>query len=414
MRLTVVGLVAVSGAIGTIACGDEPAKTFAGAPSGAQGALAQPIIFGDADCDGPHQRSSGALLFEGSMQFQLGDVSGRTVLCSAVLIAPDVALTAAHCVDLRAIGALAVQTTARAVSFTADLRDVYDNGGAFPADAVAIVDDDVAPGFDSDAFRAASGGLGAQYDWALLYLERAVDPDVATPVTVLSGVDAPLRVGDSVDVVGHGTADPAGAIPGEGTTGQRLCGASFVNLLGDDEVQVGSGGQTLRRCEVDSGGPTFVTRQGEPLLASVGSRAFAAQDEQACGQGAIDTRVDAIVDVIDAAMRAACADGRRRDCREPGLRHTPAPTPDAGIVDAGSDTPDAGSLEDVDAGADDVDGGAVVDAGANDDDDDDIDGGDGDGGCGCRSDRPSDLAEAGALALLVLMGGRRRQRRGAR
>lgn len=391
------GLLGASGFLGLSACGDEGGLAMTDPVSPTK----QPIIFGEAACAAAHQQSSGALLFEGTMQFQLGEVSGRTVLCSAVLVAPDVALTAAHCVDLRAIGATAVQTTTRAISFAADLRDVYDNGAPLPVDAIAVVDDDVAPDFDPDAFRGASGGLGAQQDWALLYLERAVDPDVATPVSVLSDVDAALRVGDAVDVVGHGTADPAGATPGDGTTGQRLCGTSFVNLLGDDEVQIGSGSQTLRRCEVDSGGPTFVTRQGERVLASIGSRAFAAQGEQACGQGAIDTRVDVLVDALDATMRAACDTGRRRDCTEPGLRTTPPPGDDAGIsdVDAGPDDPHAG-VEDVDAGSD----GGIGDG---------LDGGvDGptdvvDSGCACAGEGRTSDGVLGALFLLLV---RRRRR----
>jgi MYXO-CTERM domain-containing protein len=97
----------------------------------------------------------------------------------------------------------------------------------------------------------------------------------------------------------------------------------------------------------------------------VTSHAYSAEED--CYLGGVDTRVDAYLDWIEEAMIAACDDGTRSWCDEPGI-------------------PDPG-------------------AAAGDDDDDD-------GGDGCQ-DCSSEIAggDAGlaALPLLLLLGLRRRR-----
>ena len=368
----------------------------------------QAVVFG-GDCP-QSANAAGALLFDGVLRFPLGEVEGPTVLCSAVLVTPDVALTAAHCADPHALGAIDVQTDALAVSFNADVRPVYDNAAPFPDDAVAVVDTIIAPDFDVDTFLSASGGLGQQHDWALLLLEAPVAVDVAEAVTVWTPDDGLLSVGLGVDVVGHGTTDGEGAVPGEQSTGRRRCGFSFINALGAFEVQVGAGSQSVRRCEVDSGGPTFATVDGTPLLLGLGSRGFVSD----CSDGAIDTRIDAIVDDINLQLETACDDKRRTDCSQVTLKRRPPPIdvdagfPDAGFPDAGF--PDAGFP---DAGFDDAgfdDDAGTSDPDAGDEDGDDVD----DPGCACtQTTASSSLSSscAWALAAIGWASWRRRRRR---
>ena len=291
-------------------------------------AQAEAIVFG-APCEDAFTQSAAALLFEGEIVFPVDTIEPRTVLCSAVLIAPDVALTAAHCIELEALGALRARTDRLAIAFDEDLVSVFDDGAPFPNSAITVRESVLLDGFDADAFFDARG-LGSQRDAALLFLDEVV----AIPVARLS--DRAPSVGLGLIVSGYGTTDPVGPQPG--SVGARLCGLTFVNDVGNDEVQVGAGNDTVRRCSGDSGGPSYDLEGG---LLSIGSRAF----DGTCSVGNVDTLIAPIALELDAIMRAACEDGRRVDCSQPGL--LPDQTVDAGPVDGGDAVLDGGDMIDV-------------------------------------------------------------------
>ncbi|MBL4818401.1 MAG: trypsin-like serine protease [Deltaproteobacteria bacterium] len=77
---------------------------------------------------------------------------------------------------------------------------------------------------------------------------------------------------------------------------KRMCARSYINELGDWEMQVGSEGSSPRKCFGDSGGATYLLLpNGEYSLVGVTSRSY---DTKGCERGGVDTRVDRYTDWI--------------------------------------------------------------------------------------------------------------------
>jgi MYXO-CTERM domain-containing protein len=114
-------------------------------------------------------------------------------------------------------------------------------------------------------------------------------------------------------------------------------GESFIARLAPYEMQIGLEESDVRQCHGDSGGPTFLnietTTDDAMRLIGVTSHTYDASD---CARtGGVDTRVDYYVDWIDQEMRAACDDGTRVWCDEPGIL-VPPTTEDTGVEDVAS------------------------------------------------------------------------------
>lgn len=313
-------------------CGD-PAR-LTGAP------LEQGVVFGAPDCAA---RSGLALLTRATVDFGEGAVTVDPLLCSAVLVAPDAALTAAHCVDLTAQGAVSVTDVERAVTRVADLSAVFNGGAPWPAARVAVEEVVAHPQFDADGFASLTG-LGDANDLALLLLATPVDAPVARVAR------AAPSLGLGVDVEGWGTDRGDAGFADDRAAVQR-CAFSFVNEVSTGEVQIGSSAASVRRCFGDSGGATYLPDADPPVVVAVGSRSYG----DACLEGGVDTRLDIHATWLDDELRAACARGARDACEPPGLLPEPV---DAGDEDAGDG--DAGGADDA---GDSADGGARRDGG---------------------------------------------------
>lgn len=236
--------------------------------------------------------------------------------CSAVLIAPDVVLTAAHCVALyRFEDEPELPPVDLYVSFETDVSQFEELGGPPPDTALRVQAFTLHPAFSLDR-PAARESLGALDDIALLFLSEPVT--TIEPVTFFqAGPD--LTAWSEVQIVGYGLVsvdDP------EAGLGVKRHGSSHLLEVGANELRVGRAlsaddpvaSGLADKCYGDSGGPTFVKVEGHSWLIGVTSRGYRAG--AGCGLAGVDTRVDAYEDWIARTADLACADGRRdpRSC----------------------------------------------------------------------------------------------------
>lgn len=281
----------------------------------------EPIINGE-----PYTKNdwpeTGAMVVK--MGFRYGSQTFEIVtpICSSTLIAPDVVLLAAHCVDEQVLA----QSSGGAdiVGFGFD-RGVNLTGYMFDWNpGTAVASDSVKhPQFDIRNFsNFDSLGVSKNDDIALLFLE---EPLLDVPFAYLPTADEAdqLAEGNELAIVGWGQR----SAQDQYSAGQKYGGISHINELGDHEFQVGGEVQDVRKCHGDSGGPSFMAVESdssaEYRVVGVTSHAYDLTD---CYQtGGVDTRVDAYLEWIEDEMIEACDNGARSWCDWPGI----IPPPDA-------------------------------------------------------------------------------------
>jgi hypothetical protein len=245
--------------------------------------------------------------------------------CSSTLIAPDVVLLAAHCVDPAVLSqGGSVEDLEFRWSRQVDLTEPDSPSDAWPDDAIRAVATVFPDEWAIDNMQDFSLGV-PKYDIALMFLEEAVQ-GVAPAVLVDAETAQAIAPGVVVDVVGWGFNEPIGIMesfmpPSPDAFGRKMWGTTRLDAVGDFEIQVGDEASATRKCRGDSGGPTFMEVSDDTVetyrLIGVTSRAA---DFTLCEtMGGYDTRVDAYLDWIDEELRAACDDGTRVWCDEPGI-----------------------------------------------------------------------------------------------
>jgi len=274
------------------------------------------IINGEGFSEG-HYPETGGMLAGTVLNFSGSEFELKMLMCSSTLIAPDVVLLAAHCVDFEyyeQISGLEFDDVDIVFSRHADLSEYNGQPGvAWPTDAVFAWEAVAHPGFS----MATMGiGLSENDDIALLFLEEAI---LIVPPAVLPSADEAAAVveGAVVDIVGWGqqTSDQA---PPAGTSMYKMGGSSVIGEVAEFEFQVGPDLEDVRKCHGDSGGPTFIDLgDGEVRLIGVTSHSYDMTD---CREtGGVDTRVDHYLDWIDGEMRSRCEDGTRVWCETDGV-----------------------------------------------------------------------------------------------
>ena len=299
---------------------------FAPAPGGPPGVI-HGIINGEAARVDDYPAAGGLLLNARLEVPGYGVFPYVSFLCSSTLIAPDVVMLAAHCVDELALtgGQGTITEMEFGWSREADLSGFGPRVADWPEDNIMVRA--WAKHEDFNLYRLRLG-LADNHDIALIFLEEPL-LDVAPALLPTADEGATLSEGDRVIAVGWGqqTATSGSQAPPRGTFAIKMMGESPISELGPEEMKVGEEREDVRKCHGDSGGPSFFflpegETETDDLMRVVGVTSHAYDSSDCSRTGGVDTRVDHHLDWIDATMRAACDDGTRVWCDEPGILPT--------------------------------------------------------------------------------------------
>mgnify|MGYP000190099567 CR=1 FL=1 len=351
-------------ALCTAACGPQAS------PETAASNGTQPIINGTA-CGKEAFPSAVAILIDGEIDLMgFGVLPLKTVVCTGTVVAPDVVMAAAHCVDEKTLTS-GFGTLTRADFYITSEPDLGALASGmmdveFPADSVLVREAVKHPQFNVDDLGQVNGP-GDFKDISLLFLDR---PITVPPMHIISeDEETALVQGAEVDIAGWGQQAQGSGNPLEpppaGSVGIKICARTTINELGSMEMQVGSDAMSGRKCHGDSGGPTYLTLpQGGMRVVGVTSHAYDSTDCNS--KGGVDTRVDVWRDWLDGEVRSRCADQTRVWCDSAGVPPSDYTFPVLTVDEDGGVTfVDAGPTEEPDAGAE-VDAGQGTQGSAGD------------------------------------------------
>ena len=221
--------------------------------------------------------AAGATEFPATGALIVFDGRGPRLTCTGTLIAPDVVLTAAHCMFFLGRRLPGFVREPRVAAATPETTE--------PASRVVIH-----PQF---VVQADSGV--PLHDLALVLLARPLR-GVAPEKLLSKPESATIAIGNAVDLVGYGRMTHATQVDGTKNRGR----SKLVDTRSFEWV-IGAPSEP-QNCDGDSGGPAFVTIAGKRRLMGIASRSF--DDKAPCVSGTIHARPDAELDWIAATLRA--------------------------------------------------------------------------------------------------------------
>jgi secreted trypsin-like serine protease len=201
-------------------------------------------------------------------------VSDGNYICTGSIIAEDIVVTAAHCVDADPRDLKVIFSRTLPQSFTGSaVHDIY----GFVAN----------PGWQGDSSSGPD-----EHDIAIIRFKGHLPSGYAA--ANLLDENANLRPGQRVTLAGYGITD-AETHDGAGTL--RKVNVTVKQKLGQTEVILD---QTSGKgaCHGDSGGPAFVTSGGKLLLWGVTNRGYPDNAPDDCVHYAVYTRITAYSDFI--------------------------------------------------------------------------------------------------------------------
>lgn len=222
-------------------------------------------------------------------------VKGLSGTCTGTLIAPDVVLTAGHCIEIEPIEIVAETT---------------DYGHDYPGQHIPV------------KWSRAYPSWSERYDVGVIMLEHAAR---TRPRTVASACHANTRLaaGAPVRIVGFGLTTPDAS-----DDNTELHEATVPVLDAFCEAMPGclaavaprgefaAGGRGTDTCFGDSGGPALIDAEDGPVLVGVVSRGLAVAGTP-CGNGGIYVRADKVVSwiqrVTGRTLRRTTCEGRADD-----------------------------------------------------------------------------------------------------
>lgn len=301
-----------------------------------------PIINGEEATEADFPMTGGLMLGAHYDFGRQGEYDMTALICSSTLIAPDVVLVAAHCLDpeVMTYGQGEITDMDFRWSRQADLTrwDGSSLTTRFPDDAVKAWDWEFHQRFD---IYSLGYGISENFDIGIVFLDEPI-LDVEPAVLITTDEADQIVEGAEVDIVGWGQQEATSGWepPPEGTYALKMMAHTVLGEVGEPEFQVGAKRGDGRKCHGDSGGPTFLqveSDSSEPMR-QIGITSHAYDDTDCDSKGGVDTRIDHYLEWIDGQMRTRCEDGTRAWCDEPGILAPPEPEPqggDTGEADTG-------------------------------------------------------------------------------